>query len=1499
MEPNNLVLGDIKEVESVLNCVLSQVCDASVKTPLIPKDLNGDELYKGVSISNIEFVSLNNVGQNTETEKSNKIDAGSVTEVRDTEDFYGRNLSVNELDDKEVMADCQCIINSILDAIDTGLNVRDEIDSTLQASYCLHGFDSRSVKTTKEFVETKERPAGKPAPVTALSFDCLTSGNTARLAELQSSVDKESYCELLNTSLRSNRGKFSKELDDCFDSSDDESLPGSPVDPFGDHSSSDEVSRLLEVSFSDDQCPVSPEPKKHFVKSKSQPVLKIVDFVQQSTKPASPPTPECSENFADLNLGIRNGPVASNTSFSASVPVGWINTVARRKQRNYSTLSKEEMKRDDFVYCGPEKKNTEQTKGAFETSFNPCLKLRTPEQASEISLDLVYSNVAVLPGATDKNNQSLLIVFADEIVWQKCNVGTIALTRYLLYLTSRVHDVCLLIDERGASDTSASAILEALHIYQNNSPERIKKVLILSDATSLLHPNVKNLFNVECEVVSSDSELEEFIDSKNLLVQLGGELQFSQAEWIQNRLVVDSFLHFCENVRHNFARHGLSMTSQSLSDSATETRMQLSQHHKDMTQLLDDRQVSNLRDRGQRILQQLSQDGTTDAWSCAELVQSSYSAANEAVTRFVQIADDRLLSLERHLLVKEFEKSCDYILDWCSENSHALQQRFSVVADSIEDLILQRQEFDEFYFSAMKEYAKCDCLLTEAHNLNKLGYLTEPQHVQRTKIAEEELRTIVDIMEKKKQEVEATSQMYKFIDQAYSWALSGMKFMALLNMEDCLTLDACQKMLDKFDDYMKEHPPISKEQFSEMLQLATRYGNVKCLRQCEFAQQKYEETTQLFAKRRELIAKAKAQIKSSTKKRSTSFRMKNREKLDKAAQAQGRPDDVEGERSSSESSERRISLNSMESRTSFENMSETSCTDSALDDTSGVFVSDEKETPNSSFSVTPTKPHHPKLQPARKMLKKSQSMTSHPTRPLLTHHMHSQSGTTLTIGSPVQIKEPDTTGKSKVALIIEELISTEQEYVKSLNYVIENYFPEMCRLDIPQALRCKRNVIFGNIEKIAEFHSGYFLDDLEKCSGSPSQVAKVFQVHRDSFGLYALYSKNKPLSDELLQEHGNEFFKAKQLQLKDKMDLASYLLKPVQRMGKYALLLHAMAKRATGSEERSLKEAEEMVKFQLRHGNDLLTMSSIQECDVNLKEQGNLLRQEQFVINAGRKKYVRRVFLFEDLVLFSKPIHVHGGHDIYQYKCSYKTAEIGITENIGDSGFKFEIWFRRRRSQASQDRFVLQSSTKAIKRSWVEEIRGMLWKQALRNRDNRKMEMTVMGVGSKPHLDLVGSSVNRITDRSVLPSTVDLSERLSRSRTRASIAVSSFDHSSTSKRPHSTISTSSSTSSVGSGGNQSGSIVSSLNLAHSWTSREGDSYSRLAGLNPPMAYCDFHAIAEDENEEYSETTSEGPSSVCNSTETTTEEASDSLTSPARQYVTTHDPSLQSDRLMVA
>ncbi|MEQ2212374.1 hypothetical protein XENOCAPTIV_029888, partial [Xenoophorus captivus] len=76
---------------------------------------------------------------------------------------------------------------------------------------------------------------------------------------------------------------------------------------------------------------------------------------------------------------------------------------------------------------------------------------------------------------------------------------------------------------------------------------------------------------------------------------------------------------------------------------------------------------------------------------------------------------------------------------------------------------------------------------------------------------------------------------------------------------------------------------------------------------------------------------------------------------------------------------------------------------------------------------------------------------------------------------------------------------------------------------------------------------------------------------------------------------------------------------------------------------------------------------------VNLKEQGQLIRQDEFTVFFRKKKCVRRVFLFEHLILFSKPKRTDFGNDVYVYKQSFKTNDIGMTHNSGVSGLCFEI----------------------------------------------------------------------------------------------------------------------------------------------------------------------------------------------------------------------------------
>lgn len=64
--------------------------------------------------------------------------------------------------------------------------------------------------------------------------------------------------------------------------------------------------------------------------------------------------------------------------------------------------------------------------------------------------------------------------------------------------------------------------------------------------------------------------------------------------------------------------------------------------------------------------------------------------------------------------------------------------------------------------------------------------------------------------------------------------------------------------------------------------------------------------------------------------------------------------------------------------------------------------------------------------------------------------------------------------------ILEELIHTEEAYVKSLFTGLENYGNIFQRKDLPLGLRGKKYDLFGNIEQIAEFHRDEFLPMLHR-----------------------------------------------------------------------------------------------------------------------------------------------------------------------------------------------------------------------------------------------------------------------------------------------------------------------------------------------------------------------------------------------------------------------------------
>jgi len=78
---------------------------------------------------------------------------------------------------------------------------------------------------------------------------------------------------------------------------------------------------------------------------------------------------------------------------------------------------------------------------------------------------------------------------------------------------------------------------------------------------------------------------------------------------------------------------------------------------------------------------------------------------------------------------------------------------------------------------------------------------------------------------------------------------------------------------------------------------------------------------------------------------------------------------------------------------------------------------------------------------------------------------------------------------------MQELVNTEVDYIRSLEYVVDNYIPEMNRTSLPQPLRGKKNVVFANLEKIYEFHNETFIRLLQQCMNSPFQLGSCILQH--------------------------------------------------------------------------------------------------------------------------------------------------------------------------------------------------------------------------------------------------------------------------------------------------------------------------------------------------------------------------------------------------------------------
>jgi len=293
-------------------------------------------------------------------------------------------------------------------------------------------------------------------------------------------------------------------------------------------------------------------------------------------------------------------------------------------------------------------------------------------------------------------------------------------------------------------------------------------------------------------------------------------------------------------------------------------------------------------------------------------------------------------------------------------------------------------------------------------------------------------------------------------------------------------------------------------------------------------------------------------------------------------------------------------------------------------------------------------------------------------------------------------------------LVLKELADTEKTYVDSLEFLVKTIIPAFNSAE-SQLVKNIAPGIFANIEQIYDWHSRVFHDKIEDCLEDPDLLGPTFKEHeKELTSLYEQYCQNKPEADDLLMQYADEVDQVYQ-SIETTFTILDYLIKPVQRVMKYQLLLQSILKytKKMGEDTASIQTALEVMEVVPKKVNDKMHLAMIIGYAKSL-ERDELVLQDTLNVSfdggkAKPKKY--RLFLFNGFLLFAEPIERLGQLPRYKFCLELKTSRMGVTQTVENDRLKFAIWSRKFKTT---DIYVCTADTREVKISWLSALSNVL-----------------------------------------------------------------------------------------------------------------------------------------------------------------------------------------------
>lgn len=303
-----------------------------------------------------------------------------------------------------------------------------------------------------------------------------------------------------------------------------------------------------------------------------------------------------------------------------------------------------------------------------------------------------------------------------------------------------------------------------------------------------------------------------------------------------------------------------------------------------------------------------------------------------------------------------------------------------------------------------------------------------------------------------------------------------------------------------------------------------------------------------------------------------------------------------------------------------------------------------------------------------------------------------------------------------------EIVETERAYVRDLHSIVEDYLGPLLDGGVLGLSAEQVGTLFANIEDIYEF-SSELLEDLEG-SSSAGGIAECFVQRSEDFDIYTLYCMNYPSSLALLRELSLSppaalWLQERQAQLHHSLPLQSFLLKPVQRILKYHLLLQELGKHwAEGPGAGGREMVEEAIVSMTAVAWYINDMKRKQEHAARLQEVqrrlggwtgpelsafGELVLEGSFRGGGGGGPRLRGgerlLFLFSRMLLVAK----RRGPE-YTYKGHIFCCNLSVSESPRDP-----LGFKVADLTIPKHRHLLQAKNQEEKRLWIHCLQRLFF----------------------------------------------------------------------------------------------------------------------------------------------------------------------------------------------